>query len=84
MPNRGSGLNAGGRWELVVAVKSMELGDYGTIDCGAGRKWLFESSNLVLGFEGQNLTPEEPLKNKQDLWYQKTIYGPSYEIWGTK
>ena len=38
LPNRGSGLNAGGRWELVVAVKSMELGDYGTIDCGAGRK----------------------------------------------
>ena len=39
--------------------KSMELGDYGTIDCGAGRKWLLESSNLVLGFEGQNLTSEE-------------------------
>ena len=44
---------------MVVAVKSMELGDYGTIDCGAGRKWLLESSNLVLGFEGQNLTSEE-------------------------
>ena len=51
----------------MVAVKSMKLGDSGTIDCGAGRKWLFESSNLVLGFEGQNLTAEELLKNKQDL-----------------
>ena len=50
----------------MAAVKSMELGDYGIIDCGAGRIWLLESSNLVLGFEGQNLTPEE-LKKLRDI-----------------
>lgn len=55
-------LMAEGRWALVVAVKSTELGEYGTIDCSAGRKWLPEGSSdskrygkdLVLGFKGQN------------------------------
>ena len=69
----------------MAAVKSMDSGDDGTIDCGAGRKWLLESSNLGLGFDGQNLTPEE-LKKLRDIRKQLMGLVMKFEVqnrqWG--